>query len=215
MIHVHLPCNIPIDPALTPHDTHTNPTGCGHGSEAETSLEDLTDHSEEWEFSCRCGEHCNSADTPSDAWPQGALFQCKGAWMCGCIYLMVDGGATYHHLLLPPRVLTFAFNHTNPPGCETWAHAQCLYGKDRAPRLAFCYDCHDTLRALAAADRQAEQAGGKPLPPVHTGRQIRLRSRVIVCRGPRGLEEGVVTMFGEGNARVHFKVRACVLMLCM
>lgn len=110
----------------------------------------------------------------------------------------------------------FVFTPSNTtPGCETWAHAQCLYGKDRAPRLAFCYDCHDTLRALAAAERQAQQAGGKPLPPVHTGRQIRLRSRVIVCRGPRGLEEGVVTMFGEGNARVHFKVRAVLWGRCV
>lgn len=61
------------------HPTPTNTTG--HGSEAETSLEDLTDHGEEWEFSCRCGERCTSAETPPDAWPQGALFQCKGAWM--------------------------------------------------------------------------------------------------------------------------------------
>lgn len=115
------------------------------------------------------------------------------------------------------RVLSFyASPRTQTPGCETWAHTQCLYGKDRAPRLAFCYGCHDTLRALAAAEKQAQQAGGKPLPPVHTGRQIRLRSRVIVCRGPRGLEEGVVTMFGEGNARVHFKVRGVVpVLVCM
>ena len=131
--------------------------------------------------------------------------------MQGCVDVDV---CRYGYLLLATRtVLTLYSNHSNPTphtGCETWAHAQCLYGKDRTPRLAFCYDCHDTLRALAAAERQAQQAGGKPLPPVHTGRQIRLRSRVIVCRGPRGLEEGVVTMFGEGNARVHFKVRALV-----
>lgn len=55
----------------------------GGQSEAETSLEDLTDHGEEWEFACRCGQHCTSSETPSDAWPQGALFQCKGALKWG------------------------------------------------------------------------------------------------------------------------------------
>ncbi len=97
-------------------------------------------------------------------------------------------------------------NHPTKTGCETWAHAQCLYGQDRAPRLSFCYRCHATLQSLAATLTTTD-GNGKQLPPVHTGRSIKLRSRVIVCRGPRGLEEGVVTMFGEGNARVHFKVR--------
>lgn len=58
----------------------------GGNSEAETSLEDLTDHGEEWEFACRCGEACTS-QSPADAWPQGALFQCKGA----CVRPAVNG----------------------------------------------------------------------------------------------------------------------------
>lgn len=62
--------------------------GGGGNSEAETSLEDLTDHGEEWEFACRCGESCTS-QSPADAWPQGALFQCKGA--CGWVDGRMEG----------------------------------------------------------------------------------------------------------------------------
>jgi hypothetical protein len=64
----------------------------GGNSEAETSLEDLTDHGEEWEFACRCGQQCTS-QSPADAWPRGALFQCKGA--CVCWLLLLDGGDVF------------------------------------------------------------------------------------------------------------------------
>ncbi len=79
-------------------------------------------------------------------------------------------------------------------GCELWSHTRCLYSKDQAPRLAFCADCYQTLKGLDESTAL-----------LHTGREIKQRSRVVVCRAPRGLEEGTVTMFGEGMARVYFK----------
>jgi len=79
-------------------------------------------------------------------------------------------------------------------GCLTWSHTRCLYSKDVAPRKAFCAGCHQVLKTL-------EGLGAN----WHTGRQIDVRSRVVVCRGPRGLDEGTVTMLGEGMARVYFK----------
>ncbi|EWM21898.1 lysine-specific demethylase 4c isoform 1 [Nannochloropsis gaditana] len=79
-------------------------------------------------------------------------------------------------------------------GCLAWSHTRCLYSKDHAPRRAFCAGCHQVLQRL--------EASGADWP---TGRRIKLRSKVVVCRGPRGLEEGSVTMIGEGMARVYFK----------
>lgn len=79
-------------------------------------------------------------------------------------------------------------------GCLAWSHTRCLYSKDVAPRRAFCAGCHQVLKTL-------EGSGAN----WHTGRQIDVRSRVVVCRGPRGLDEGTVTMLGEGMARVYFK----------
>jgi len=79
-------------------------------------------------------------------------------------------------------------------GCLFWSHTRCLYSKDVAPRRAFCAGCHQVLKTLKEASVNW-----------HTGRQIDVRSRVVVCRGPRGLDEGTVTMLGEGMARVYFK----------
>jgi hypothetical protein len=79
-------------------------------------------------------------------------------------------------------------------GCLSWSHTRCLYSKDVAPRKAFCAGCHQVLKTLEESSVNW-----------HTGRQIDVRSRVVVCRGPRGLDEGTVTMLGEGMARVYFK----------
>jgi len=65
-------------------------------------------------------------------------------------------------------------------GCKVWAHSTCMYSSDTVPLLAFCYRCHLVLLQVSK--------GGQGNPAVK-GKNIKMKSRVVVMEGKTGIRE--------------------------
>lgn len=75
-------------------------------------------------------------------------------------------------------------------GCDMWCHTQCIYSSDTPPQeQPFCHVCLASMLKMQGQDAVKRETGPVPPAPLHTGRSIRAKSRVLVCAGPYGLSE--------------------------